>query len=166
MNVGQLVALPLWLILLIVVVTVLWFIFQRQYEHTLTRRRAMEATLAEKRQKLYEEFVEDFWSPITTGKMDEEKAVAFLRKWSRSSWLVSSDEVIRAMIRVIAGSGSDAETSVVGGRLFVALRKDMGNPTSLTVRDWMRLTIKRDEWGLIEKTLRVPIPDRTRLKAE
>ena len=165
MNPTQLVTLPVWLVAVLLILTVLWFVFQRQYEHTLTRQRAMEETLAEQRHKLYKDFVDKFWAPTTTGKLDEAAAVKFLTEWSRTAWLVSSDEVIKAMIRVIAGSDSQEESLVVGGRLFVAMRKDMGNPSQLNVRDWMRLTIKKDDWGTIEKALRMSIPDRTRPKA-
>ena len=165
MNPTQLVTLPGWLIVVFLIAGLVWYVFQRQYEHTLTRQRAMEETLAEQRHELYKDFLDKFWGPITTGKIDENAAVSFLNRWSRTAWLVSSDQVIKAMIRVIAGAASQEETLVVGGRLFVAMRKDMGNPSQLNVRDWMRLTIKKDDWATIEKALRVPIPDRTRPNA-
>jgi hypothetical protein len=164
-NPTQLVTLPVWLIVVILILAILWFVFQRQYEHTLTRQRAMEETLAEQRHQLYKDFVDKFWAPTTTGKIDEDAAVNFLRDWSRTAWLVSSDEVVKAMIRVIAGTSSQEESLMIGGRLFVAMRKDMGNPTQLSVRDWMRLTIKRSDWVDIEKSMATRFPDRTRTKS-
>src|SRR5437764_9429326 len=99
-------AIPVWLALLALVA---WYLFQRRYEASIARTRAMEEKLAERRQKLYDQFMHQYWAKIVAGEMTPDKAVEFLQKWNREAWLVASDKVVKAVLRVIAGSETQEE---------------------------------------------------------
>jgi hypothetical protein len=58
----------------------------------------------------------------------------------------SSDEVIKNLIRLQAGAESQPEVMIVGARLFLAMRRDMGNPTRLDERDFLRLLVQVKDW--------------------
>lgn len=151
---------PLWLAIGLIV---LWFVFQRRYEAGLARTRAMEDKLAERRQELYDRFMKEFVGKVYEGRLEQQHAVEFLRTWSRDAWLVASDNVVKAVIRLSAGTESQAEMFRVIARLMVAVRRDMGNPPGFLPvgeREYLRLLIKAEDWGQIEFVMRQPVPDR------
>jgi hypothetical protein len=147
-----------------VVALVLWYVFQRTFEARIGRRQAMELTLAEHRQKLYERFMSEYWVKALEGEMTPDAGIAFMRRWSQEAWLVASDSVIHAAIRLSAGVDDQEEMLRVASRLMVAIRRDMGNPAGFPAvgeREFLRLMIKVGDWGQIEHVMQRVVPDRT-----
>ena len=61
------------------------------------------------------------------------------------------------------GAESQAEMFRVTAQLMVAVRRDMGNPRDflpVSEREYLRLLIKKADWGQIEWVMRQSVPDR------